>query len=355
MRKTLFKWHSYAALIAILPLVIISITGSILVFKVEIDTLLMPNSMQVQSDNTQIRQSLDTLMHNVKHAHADYIIGSWEIFETTRTDTAYLIKKNTTDWYKVYIDQYSGQVLSDPVGVSHHITDWLLDLHFRLLLGTTGIFVGAIISLLFIFLSISGVVLYKNFWLKFFTLRFKQANRIFFSDLHKMVGIASAPIMLILGITGAYWNIAETIHEVTEHVIEEPYYIQHDLYSPHISIEALYQDSKKQIETFKPTYALFPFEPERDITFFGEVTSNNPLNSEYASTVTYDKKTALMLNAMDVRTGDNTHAVVDSFRKLHFGYFAGIFSQILWCLFGLSPVILSFTGLYFYLKRKKAI
>lgn len=49
MKKKLHQWHSYCALIAMLPLFLISITGSILVFKVELDTLLMPDKMTIKN------------------------------------------------------------------------------------------------------------------------------------------------------------------------------------------------------------------------------------------------------------------------------------------------------------------
>ena len=54
MRKTLFKIHSWIALIAIIPLIVISITGSVLVFKSEIDGLLMPESHFVISTQLNV-------------------------------------------------------------------------------------------------------------------------------------------------------------------------------------------------------------------------------------------------------------------------------------------------------------
>ena len=66
MKKKLHQWHSYGALIAMFPLLLISITGSILVFKVELDTLLMPEKMAVAEASPTTRLSLDTLMSKVK-------------------------------------------------------------------------------------------------------------------------------------------------------------------------------------------------------------------------------------------------------------------------------------------------
>lgn len=140
----------------------------------------------------------------------------------SRSDTAYIIRHNDNIWKKIYLNQYTGVILSEPVDLDHDLTDWLLDLHYQLLLATKGAFVGFIIALIFLFLVISGIILRRHFWLKLFTLRLHKARHIFFSDLHKMIGITSSPVLLILALTGAYWNASVVIHEVSEHIIEEP-------------------------------------------------------------------------------------------------------------------------------------
>ena len=130
--------------------------------------------MQVNENSPIQRLSLYVLMSKVKLAYSTYEIGSWEIFDSDlRTDTAYLIKHHTNDWKKLYINQYTGVILSKPVGLSDDLTDWMLDLHYKLLLDTNGMFLGAIVSLLLLFLGISGIVLYRKFWVYFFTLRIK--------------------------------------------------------------------------------------------------------------------------------------------------------------------------------------
>jgi uncharacterized iron-regulated membrane protein len=361
MRKKIYKWHSIGALFAMLPLLLISLTGSVLVFKVELDTFLMPDKMQVSSDDTASnmeevgeRLSLDVLMAKVKSQYPEHEIGSWEIFDNkSRTDAAYLIKHYTTQWSKIYVNQYTGELLSTPVGLSDDFTDWLLDLHYKLLLETNGMFLGAIVSILLLFLGISGIVLYRKFWVNFFTLRFKLARRIFFSDLHKMIGISSSPIIIILAFTGAWWNVSEVIHEVSEHIIEEPYLIEKPLHNTTLSIQSLLDRNKETIKDFDATYLLMPYEPAMNILFYGKVDSSNPLNSDYSSTITYDKNSGEMIDSLDVRTANAAHVSVDSFRKLHFGHFAGLPSKLIWCILGLSPSILAFTGLYLYLYKNR--
>jgi uncharacterized iron-regulated membrane protein len=354
MKKTLHKWHSYSALIAMIPLFLISITGSILVFKVELDTFLMPEKMSVPSNSPSKRVSLDTLMSTVKGAYPDHEIGSWEIFtDHSRTDTAYIIAHQTNQWSKLYLNQYTGELLSSPVGLSENLSDWLLDLHFKLLLDTNGIFLGALVSILLLFLGISGIILYRKFWLYFFTLRVKSASRIFFSDIHKMVGIASSPVIIILAFTGAYWNVAEVIHEIEEHVIKTPHIVTQALHDPKISIQTLYQRNKQTINDFETTYLVMPYEPEMHITFYGKLNTTNLLNSNYASSISYDKATGKLVSFEDVRQASALHVTVDSFRKLHFGHFAGLSSKLIWCILGLSPVILALTGFYLFWYRRK--
>ncbi|WP_144212371.1 PepSY-associated TM helix domain-containing protein [Shewanella donghaensis] len=353
MRKTLFKWHSYGALVAMLPLLIISITGSILVFKVEIDSLLRPAHMLVNASDTSPRVNLDTLMATTLKANPSFELGGWELFDDKqRSDAAYLIKRGTEDWSKVYINQYSGDLLSEPQSMDHYITDWLLELHYSFLLHTNGAIVGFVAALMMLFLGISGIILYRRFWAKLFTLRFKAVRRILFSDIHKFIGILSSPILIVMAITGGYWNIAGILHEVNEHADGEHIYITAPLHSPDISFEALRLQSSTEIESYRAGYLAMPHEPDRQISFYGEVDSNNPLNSEYASMVKFDRATGSLISKQDIREAGFLMVFLDSFRKLHFGYFGGLISRIIWCIVGLMPVLLGFTGLYLYWTRR---
>ena len=358
MRKKLFKWHSLSALVALIPLMLIAITGSILVFKVEIDTLLQPEHMTVLKSENQTRVNLNTLIATVEDKHVNYLLGSWELFDQTlsngnyRADTAYIISKETGHWHKLYVNQYTGELLSTPVSVEHDFTDWLVSLHYTFLLDFTGTVLGSIFAIVLLFLAISGIILHRRFWQKLFTLRFGAAKRIFYSDLHKLLGIVSSPVLLILAITGGYYNIAAGVHDVEEHIEAHPL-LTEPLYSQQIDFQQLIENTKVDIQGYRATYFTFPFEPELHITFYGEVPTPNPLTSEYASMLTYNRTNGELMHSYDIRTAPSINVLVDSFRKLHFGYFGGLTSKIIWCLLGLTPLWLALTGLYFYWFRKR--
>lgn len=338
-----------------LPVLVVSITGSILVFKVEIDSVLRPHQMVVNASDTSRRVNLDAMMKTVSQTYPEHILAGWELFDDkVRSDTAYVIKKGTEVWSKLYVDQYSGKLLSEPKHMEHYITDWILELHYAFLLHFNGTIIGVIVGLIMLFLGVSGIVLYRGFWRKLFTLRLHAARRILFSDIHKLVGIIASPVFILISFTGVYWNVSIILHELLEHGFEEEHvYITQPYHSSDISFEVLRQDTTKQINSYQPYYLAIPNEPGMDITFFGKVDTTNPFVSEYASRVTYGKEDGKVVSVYDIRKASIWAVLDDSTRKLHFGYFAGIWSKILWCIVGLSPVLLAVTGLMMYLLRRK--
>ncbi|WP_350550483.1 PepSY-associated TM helix domain-containing protein [Pseudoalteromonas sp. 120-MNA-CIBAN-0494] len=358
MRKTLFKIHSWVALIAIIPLIVISITGSVLVFKSEIDGLLMPNSHFVVKALPE-RLPIDKLIAKTERTYPNYIVASWEIFNDDTADRVYLIKRGTEQWAKLHLNQYTGDILSEPVGTSHYFTDWFLELHYTFLLndfknlpGQTGTVLGFFFAVFLLVLGISGLIIYRKFWRRLFSVRWRATLQIVLSDIHKMTGVLGSPITIILAITGGYFNWAVWYHEVIEHAQEEHYVLTNPLYSHDISLQQILDDSKKQISTFNGTFLVLPLEPDENITLFGEVSTTNPLASEYANTITYNKLTGEHMANWDIREVGIGWQVIDSFRKLHFGYFAGLVSKVLWAVIGLSPVWLAGTGFYLWLTRR---
>ncbi len=359
MRKTLFKIHSWVALIALIPLLVISITGSVLVFKSEIDGLLMPDSHFVVQQQAN-RLPIDTLITKTQKTYPEYVVGSWEIFNDDTADRVYLIKRGTEDWYKFHLDQYTGNILSEPVGTSHYFTDWFLDLHYTFLLndlkslpGQTGTVLGFFFAVFFLVLGITGLIIYRKCWQRLFSVRWRATLQIVLSDIHKMTGVIGSPIIIILAITGGYFNGAVWYHEVIEHAEEEHFVLTKNLYNEEVSFQHVLDDSQKQIPSFNGTFLVMPLEPNENITLFGEVDTSNPLASEYANTVTYNKLTGEHMANWDIREVGVVWQVIDSFRKLHFGYFAGLISKIIWCVIGLSPVWLGGTGFYLWFTRRK--
>ncbi|WP_346837435.1 PepSY-associated TM helix domain-containing protein [Microbulbifer sp. SAOS-129_SWC] len=353
MNKVLFKLHGWMALFAFVPLLVMCVSGSILVFKHEIDAALMHDQVRVGVDG-RARQSLDSLLGDVNRSFPDYEVVGWTLFQDPgRADQVFLMPHGSSDWFYTLLNPYSGEILAQPQNLTHYFTDWLLELHYTFLLDDTGLAITSVFSILLCLLGISGLILYRKFWKNFFTLRWNARLMVYFSDLHKMTGVLASPVLLIVGFTGVWWNITQLAYEVREHAAgKEHYKMEKRLYSDKLSLQALYQRAGQSVDGFEPTYITMPWEPGVNITFWGDVPSGNPLLSQYASSVTFDAQSGDLVAAADIRDAGLGTKIIDSYRRLHFGDFAGLASRVLWCVVGLSPLLLSVTGLYLWIRRR---
>jgi len=176
---------------------------------------------------------------------------------------------------------------------------------------------------------------------------------LFFSDFYEQVSFFSAPIFIVLSINGGYWNIAHLLHECEHHESGEFFVMQGPLYNDSLSIDGLQWQAQDALSNFKITYTTFPCEQYIHFTFYGDVGTGNPLNSEYASSVTFNRNSGEHMSSYDIRTAPFLSVFLDSFRPLHFGLFGGMAVRVLWCVVGLMPLILSFTGVYMWFVRRK--
>lgn len=365
-RKTLHRWHGWLGIILVIPFLLICLSGSILVFKKELDSWLLPEVAALPSSSLP-RLPMAELQQRVNQQLPDYEIGSWEFFAAghDEADRVFVIKEGTDSWHKVHLNPYTGELRSQPTEHGHYFTDWLLELHYTLLLNDLkafefsfatehfGLLLTLVLGLFLVFMGISGLVIYRRWWARFFTLRWNQRLLVVFSDIHKMAGTFAAPLLLVLGITGVYYNGLIFYEEWTEHGGgQEHYKVTERLYSDSVDLDAMLADSRQRIDGFRPTYLLFPFEPELPFTVFGQAPTGNPLLSDYGSVSNYDAQSGMFLSSYNLNEQGLGAKTLDSFRHLHFGMWGGLPVKILYAVVGVLPLLLAFTGIYLWYQRR---
>lgn len=367
-KQRLYRWHSWLGIIFMVPFLLICLTGSVLVFKKELDGWLLPE-VAALAPSEQPRLSLQQLKQRVNQQLPDYEIGSWEIFPAghDEADRVFMIKKGTGLWHKVHLNPYTGDLQSQPTEHGHYLTDWLLELHYTLLLNDLkgldfsfasehfGLLLTLVLGLFLLFMGISGLIMYRRFWARFFTLRWDQRLLVVFSDLHKMAGTFAAPILLVLGITGVYYNGLIFYEEWTEHGGGQAHYqVTERLYSDSVNIDSIVAQSSDYITDFKPTFLLFPYEPELPFTVFGQAPTDNPLLSNYGSVVNFDGQTGAYISHYNLNEQGLGWKTLDSFRHLHFGQWGGLAVKLLYAFVGLLPLLLAITGSYLWWRRRRS-
>ncbi|MCW1884153.1 PepSY domain-containing protein [Luteolibacter flavescens] len=356
MRKLFWKLHSVVGLMAGLGLLVIGITGSLLVFHQELDAVISPEATRVEPV-PEGRMPLEKLVVAVEQQVPGHGVTGWELRrdDPRAAEGAYVMPHGTRDWHWVTVDPYRGTVLSRPRDHDATLKGWLLELHKEFFLHDIGIAVTGLLGVALCFLGGSGLYLYRRFWKSLFRLRLKSSFRMLSGDFHRLVGVWSTGFNLLLGFTGAYWNVSHTIEHLVEphHDAADEVLFYEKLFSSELPIEAMLTDAKKEIPGFEARYVSLPWAPGGPFTLWGSAEDAAWFRSEYGSQVAFDSKTGAVISKHDLTKDGWWTQVVDSFEPLHFGNFGGLTSKILWSAAGLAPALLCLSGMAIWWQRHR--
>ncbi len=344
MRKKIWQIHSWLGLIAALGLVLIGLTGSVLVFHRDITRTLNPEIVNRTSAVDAKRLPLSQLIANVESANPDFWLRGWLLYHGEEArDKVYLTPHGAEEWHILHVDPATGEASGPTVHLHDTLYGWFVDLHYTFFADDLGMAITAIFALIFILLSLSGFYLHRNFFKSVFRFRWGQSWRIFSSDLHKAVGIASLPLNLLLGFTGAYWNIAHIVEEFSHDHEEPEVWTTYD--NRFERIDELPALAEVQWPGYAFNYVYMPTAEDRQFYIFGQTPENHPFRSRYGSSLWFNADTLENTYAKDLRTSGWWNRIVDAFEPLHFGDFGGLVSKTIWCLAGLAPGLLASTGI----------
>jgi uncharacterized iron-regulated membrane protein len=356
VRKLFWRLHSIIGLTAGLGLLVLGLTGSLLVFHEEIDALWQPEKVRVEPTAAG-RLPMRDLVAAVENAVPDHAVTGWRFHraDPTAADGVFVMPFGTREWHYVTVDPYRGEVLSQP---QHHDTTlkgWLLELHTAFFLQHAGLLVVGLLGVALCFLGVSGLWLYRRFWKTLLRLRWKSSLRMISGDFHRMVGVFSVGFNLLLGFTGAYWNLSHVIedwfypHE--EEVEELPFHEK--LFAASYDIDALPLAARDHIAGFEVHYISFPWAPGGPFTLWGKHENAGWFRSDYGSQVSFDSSTGAFLSAHDLTRDGIWKQVEDAFEPLHFGNFGGLPVKIAWAAAGFAPALLTISGMAIWWQRRR--
>lgn len=355
MRKRLWQLHSWLGLVAGLGLLVIGLSGSLLVFHEELEALFNRELVRVQPTAAG-RLPLDTLFAHAERQLPGYEITGWlpQHDEPRFADVLYVIRHGTDDWLLATLNPYTGELLASPRLGTQTLTGVLLELHYTFFADHVGMIVTGLFGLLLCTLGVTGVWMYREFWKNVLTLRWRRGARILFSDIHKFTGITSVAFNLLLGFTGAYWNLTHVIGEELAGLPPQPK-MAGRLYGDAISFDALTIDAAQRLPGFRANYISPPYLPDGSITLWGAIEPRGPLTGPYGSNIVYDEQTGAHQTTTDLRATGLWTRIVDTFVPLHYGTFGGLPIKLLWSLGGLTPGILAVTGFLIWRSRRSKL
>jgi uncharacterized iron-regulated membrane protein len=206
--QAFWRWHFYAGLFVIPVMLVLAITGSIYLFKPQLDGVMYRNLLVVQPSTTTIAYTQQ--VEAVQQAYPDAAVT--KIVPQIAPDRSTEVQITTADDRNlmVFVNPYTGQVLGDR-DEDNNFQAIVRKLHGELLIGRWGDYLVELTACWGLVLLVSGLYLWlpRRGFSPFGTLipRFwSQSKRLFWRDLHVVPGFYGMLLIGFLILTGLPWS-----------------------------------------------------------------------------------------------------------------------------------------------------
>ncbi len=360
LRQYIFKVHRYLGLAIALMIIIVGITGSLLVFKREVNDFLQHAQFGTIHPQGN-RLSLDEIIDRVnQHFSGDEkpTINAIEIPQSPQLPTEVWLENADKKWLQAWVHPYTGMIL-DIKSENDSFFNGLITLHYSLFMGEFGVIFVGIVSLFFIILIMTGLYLWPG-WRKLsagFKIKWQAPVKRKNFDIHKVVGFVCAIFLLILTFTGVCWNFSSIseplIYALTFTPVPLGFKSEMIPGQAPLKLSEVYGIANTVIPQATITQIQIP--DAKDGVF--RVRKKHPQDHTLyrgMSFITLDQYSGRILQVQDATQPNRAVAIINNFIPLHFGTYWGGFSRILYVLVGVSPLILFITAWQMFIHRYKS-
>jgi uncharacterized iron-regulated membrane protein len=344
-RRLLQVSHRWVALLAGTYLLLVSLSGAALLFRIDLQRALDPALFRPLAPGPLADPTV--VFNRLAEAYPGSEITGMDTPTNRRPTTlAYVLRENR--FLTVLIDPASGQILGELR--QRPLLRWLSRLHFDLTLGRKGRTINGIGALLLTGLGLTGLVLWwrgRRLWKQGLLVRRGQSRIAFHRDLHSAAGFWTSLVLLMWGVTGAAFifptPFMNGISRFSSVEAAEP---------PEVQPPAAGTARAPLADQIAAATRARPGEPIARIVLPGHprvalqvlFTRHSPTRiGEPLEPVYVDPWRAMVIGQGGQRT--TGEALWNSFTTLHTAGFGGYGVRILWLLFALAPALLLCTGL----------
>ena len=216
LRKAIFQVHLWTGIGVGLYLLMVSVTGSVLVWRNELAFAATRDPIIVSGSGPQLTD--EELKAAATRAHSGYSVIN--INRAANPDQAVeIFLEASSDRQARLFDPYTGQDLGDSVPPGLRLIRRLLDLHDDLFAGPTGRKVNGVGALLLVVLSCTGIVVWWpgiRTWRQSLTVPRNVGWRRVMWNLHSAIGFWSLGFIFLFGISGAYLGNPEIFQDLAD-------------------------------------------------------------------------------------------------------------------------------------------
>ncbi|MCO6158680.1 PepSY-associated TM helix domain-containing protein [Asaia lannensis] len=380
-RKTLLSLHRYIGLVLAPLLVIIGLTGSISVFRVELDRALNPDLFTTRHHDNHL--TLSDLVARLERQHPDQSVVALE-YRPTSHDTvhAYLTpfhnRAGSALPDEIFLDPSDGHELGGRLSEGcclgrRALLPFIYRVHYSLAAGQTGLWILGIAALIWSLDCLNGLILTlppvtppwrRAFWPGWKTSwqisRPRNALRLFF-DLHRALGLWLWLILLGMAISGVALALGPQLFQpVIRHVfpMAAPPPILPLPGGPHrLTLEDAESRAYALVSTrgitARPAALILTHRPDTALFYLFSETGQFPAGFG-SPLVTIDLETGGATQTIVPPQGHLGDIILQIQDPFHSGRLAGLAGRILVCASGIVTALLSITGILIWQRKRQA-
>lgn len=333
--------HTWVGIIAGLFLAIVSVTGSLIVFRSEFERAALPSASPAGSRRVTVDEAAGAVAKfrpesRIRRVRLPLASGDPYIFQVDSEDAG-------TE--HIAVDASSGHVLGT---IKSGIMDWLVDLHRNLLFGKPGRKAVGVVGIVLLFLSATGLLMWltgQRNWRAWISLRRSGSARRFNFELHRVSGLWAYVFLAVISFTGIERAYPDSFRQTvkwltgTSPTVQAPKGIKTKSLRP---LDDYLRAGRTAMPDGVPVELRLPGgKGAVDIHLYRAGDLSPSGNHVYL-----DPKTASVIQIDRIVDRPIGARFLAALAPIHYGEFGGMPIRIAWALLALTPVLLFITGLF---------
>lgn len=363
--KKLWRIHNWVGLYAGIVIAVLSVTGVVALFKVEIDEAINGRYYKIaQPDDTAdfhpgVHQLIDSLRSVYGAKTFSGVLPSTD--KSKNWIAGFGVRgKNPLDIQsvQVFFNPYTAEV----VGTRDYFqtfAHYIRHIHVRLFIGLFGRMWVGLGGIALLVSTITGILIYGEFMKNQFFGAIRNKNlKLKSADYHKVIGVTTLLFNLMISITGAWLGLQALLQPALMVKSPERYERIEKPISSEVDVDfnvdyvKAYKIARKLFPDLDPVYIRQSRDGSRSILIGGDVPQTAYQGA--VNSIVLDKADYSELSRYDVRTKSLGDKVYYAQEGLHYGDFGGIWVKVIYSFLGFTSGALAILGFVLYLERTKS-
>ena len=199
-----WRWHFYAGLFVAPFMVMLALTGTVYLFKPQLDPLMYGHLMNVPAGHHSV--PADELLKRVKTAYPQAAIKQYLPPVSAGRSAQFVVLDGDTE-LNVFVDPYHGDILGEQ-DAKKNLQAVARAIHGELMIGTVGDRLIEMAAGWGVVLVVSGVFLWwpRGQAAGILWPRLSSRGRVLWRDLHAVTGFWGATLLLVMLLSGMTWT-----------------------------------------------------------------------------------------------------------------------------------------------------